>query len=329
MVSPVQPPDELLALAPRELPNQRPTRFDGTGFEVPLDRFAAADRTILGRIYETVQGLPVLSRSVGPRDPAVKAYIRSVGEGGLLAEAQRLGVATREAGREDPAVRKAVHDIRGGGLTMLLGAAGVMDLVGADLIPQCIDAARDHAKIMRNLLPDIDQPVRAADEAEKPHGISHFVEKWQGVTVPREGGPVSIRVHCSYGGDISARCLETSSIDRVLYNYINNAIRFAASREVSVWVFPVGSNLVRWVVRNAIADDQVAFLEQATPELKKLYEGGVTRGGTGVGLANCAEIVAACFGVTPARAVTKGYLGARVLGKDYVAWFHWPAVTTA
>ncbi|MBN9122327.1 MAG: ATP-binding protein, partial [Planctomycetes bacterium] len=62
------------------------------------------------------------------------------------------------------------------------------------------------------------------------------------------------------------------------------------------------------------------------PDLVRLYEGGVTRGGNGVGLASCADFVAAAFGVTASEAVAEGYLGARVDGNEYHAWFHWPAL---
>jgi hypothetical protein len=324
-------PPELLALAPNDLPALRDRRFDGTGFETPLARFAPDDRALVGRIYDAVQGLSVFRRGMGPDPdvPALEEHIRRVGAGGLMADAARLGDATRAAGLEDAAVRRVAHDVRGGGLTVLLGTADLLDLVPGDagLVRACVDSARDHAKIMRNLLPDIDPAVRAADEAAKAHGIGHFVAKWDGTTVPRDGAAVTVRVKCSFVGDITARCLETSSIDRVVYNYVNNAVRFAADGAVTLWIFPVGDGLVRWVVVNRVAADQAAFLAANAPDLARLYAGGVTRGGTGVGLANCAEVVAACFGLAdPQAAVAAGYLGAAARGDTYYAWFHWPAV---
>ncbi len=320
-------PQELLDLAPAALPNHRARRFDGAGYEVPLTRFDPADRAILARLYAAVDGLPRLARDAGPDDPAVGAFIR--GADRLIPDAQHLGAATRAAGGEDAAVRKAVHDIRGGGLAVLVGSAGLLDLQPGDagVIRSCLEAARDHAKIMRNLLPDIDPAVREADEAAKAHDVGHFAAKWDGMAVRRGEDTVTIAVHCSFAGAISGRCLETSSIDRVVYNLVNNAVRFAADGSVGVWIFPVAAGLVRWVVENRVAADQRAFLAAAAPDPGRLFAGGITRGGTGVGLANCAELVADCFGLADqAAAVEGGYLGAAARGDRYLAWFHWPAL---
>lgn len=322
------PSHDLLDLAPTALPNHRSRRFDGAGFEVPLARFADADRGILARIYAAVDGLTRTARAAGPAAPAVEAYIR--GADRLLPDAQRLGAATRAAGREDAAVRKAVHDIRGGGLAVLVGSAGLLDLLPGDpgVARSCVNAARDHAKIMRNLLPDIDPEVREVDEAAKAHDIGHFAAKWDGMTVRRGEVSIAVGVRCSFAGAISARCLETSSIDRVVYNLVNNAVRFAADGRVILWIFPVGNGLVRWVVENRVAADQRVFLEAAAPDLGRLFAGGITRGGTGVGMANCAELVADCFGLSgPADAVGGGYLGAAVRGGRFLAWFHWPVLS--
>ena len=167
------------------------------------------------------------------------------------------------------------------------------------------------------------------DEATKAHAVEHFVAKWDGMTGVGERAAVTVHVRCTFQGNVSARCLETSSIDRVVYNYLNNAIRFASDGAVTLWIFPVGGELTRWVVQNRVSTDQATFLAGATgPDLGRLYAGGITRGGSGIGLTNCAEIVADCFGLdSPAEAVARKYLGALACGEDYYAWFHWPAYT--
>ncbi|MBP3956363.1 ATP-binding protein [Gemmata sp. G18] len=328
-------PHALYELAPVTLASNRSERFDGAGYEVPTARFAPADRELLARVYRDVNGLPLLWNTMrhAPDFAALEAYIQRVGDEGLMGAARQLGAATQAAGACDPAVRKAIHDIRGGGLTVFLGTAEMLGMMPGDhaLVRRCVDAARDHAKIMRNLLPDIDPAVRAADEATKAHGIDHFTDKWDGMATQGPAGPVSVGVRCAFTGAISARCLETSSIDRVVYNYVNNAVRFAAGGAVTLWVFPVAAGLTRWVVQNAIAPDQAEFLAaRAGADFANLFAGGVTRGGTGVGLANCAEIVADCFGLpSPAEAVRRGYLGARTSGAEYYSWFHWPAYMPA
>ncbi|WP_040891012.1 ATP-binding protein [Zavarzinella formosa] len=324
-------PSVLAAIAPDVLPNRRPARFFGCGFEVPLPRFDHVDQVLLDRIYQAVHGLPLRWRETeGSRDlAAMEDLIRQTAGPALLADALQLGRKTTAAGLEDEAIRKATHDIRSGGLTVLMGVAQMLAVSPGDedLVRMAVDAARDHAKIMRNLLPDIDPAARADDEKAKAHGIAHFADKWSGCAVRQGEREAVVEVRNTFGGDISARCLETSSIDRVVYNYVNNAVRFAADGRVILWIFPVGTDLVRWVVQNRVDSDQAAFLASAAPDPARLFAGGVTRGGHGVGLANCAEIIAACFGLdSPAEAVTGGYLGAAMDGPEYLCWFHWPAI---
>lgn len=328
-------PSELYEFAPANLESNRSERFDGSGYEVPSDHFVALDQVLLDNIYRAINGLPLLWSTMqhNPDYPSLEAYIQQSGGPKLLDQVHRLGEATRLTGNFTPTVRKAVHDIRGGGLTMFLGMAELLGMSpgNREMIRRCVDAARDHAKIMRNLLPDIDPVVRAADEATKAHWIDHFTSKWDNMAAQGPTGPVNVSVKCTFEGAISARCLETSSIDRVVYNFVNNAVRFAASQKVTLWVFPVSDRMTRWVVQNTIVADQAEFLAQkAGPRLELLFAGGVTRGGTGVGMANCAEIVADCFGITsPAQAVRQGYIGATTHDREFFSWFHWPSYAPA
>jgi hypothetical protein len=317
----------LLRLAPADLPILRPLRFDGAGLEVPLSRFAPADRDALRHIYAKVNGLSLQWRAMGanPDWNLLGRCSTELVKEGLLHSAQALGRATQEAGSDGPDSRKALHDIRGGGLTVLLGTAELLSMLPADegLARTCVAAARDHAKIMRCLLPDLDPPGRAADEGTKAHAISHFTDKWHGASLRGPLGPVTVAVHCEFQGNISARCLETASIDRVVYNLMNNAVRFAVDGQVELAVQPVGRDLTRWVVGNRVAAAEATFL--AGMELKALFAGGVTHGGNGVGLANCAEIVAECFGLQSSTAAAQGgYVGAALSHDAFLVWFHWP-----
>lgn len=318
-------------LAPVQLRAYREDRYDGGGFGITLTDLAEEDRAITLRIYQATQGLyeawlPL--RGTGDFS-LLRGHLGPFAEEGFVAAAQSLGTATAARGGMPPAMRKVIHDIRGGGLSLLIGTAAMVDHLAGDdpLLRACVLTARDHAKIMRSLLADIDPEVRAADEATRTHDVHGFVTKWDQSALRVQGKPVLVSVRCLYDGSVTARCLETSSIDRVVYNFINNAARFTADGRVALTIFPVENNLLRWVVSNAVTRDQSEWLATATGgDLKKLFRGGLTRGGQGVGLTNCADIVAASFGVTtPEEAVEKGYLGAKVVDHQYHAWFHWPA----
>jgi hypothetical protein len=187
--------------------------------------------------------------------------------------------------------------------------------------------ARDHAKMMRNALHDLDIPIRMADESAKLHPITDFVDKWNGLTMQIGLNEVQFMAESSFDGFVANRCLETSAVDRILYNYINNAARFTVDGRVNLHIIPINDGLLRWAVINTVSDDQQARLrDKVGVDLDKLFLGGYTRGGHGIGLSSCADFVASSFGLADgASAVAEKYLGAKVADGRYYAWFHWPA----
>lgn len=238
------------------------------------------------------------------------------------------GIGARVRGIDSP-VARVVHDIRGGALTGILGFIQLADMQqDAERIAslrRVIILCRDHAKIMRNLVRDLDPVARAADEDERLHDIDGFVATWSGVELDIGSRSVHVDTTCDFQGYVTNRCLETSSVDRVLYNLINNAARFAADDRVHLRVMPIGAEHIRWVVTNAVDAAQEQWLRDAAGgDLGVLYRGGLTRGGHGIGLSNCAEIVAASYGLHPDEAINEGYLGAKLLDGRFCAWFHWP-----
>ena len=324
-------PGGLLALAPTHLPNFRPVRYTGGGLGVFLNQLAPEDRAIVGRVYEAV--LRVAAARPGGSEPLpadeFADAVRAVSTEGFVRVAQRLGEATVRV-NFDPLVRKVLHDVRAGGLTALVGTAELATLGPPDpeLLATCGRLARDHCKIMRSTLPDLDPPRRAQDERVNYHGAEGFVRTWDGAVVCAGGREVTVAVTCAYRGGVASSCLENAAIDRVLYNHVNNAARFSADRRVALTIFGAGDGrAIRWVVSNAVAPEQRAWLAAvAGIDLNDLYAGGLTNGGSGIGLATCREFVAAAFGLPSAQAaVTGGYLGARLIGDEYHAWFHWPA----
>ena len=322
----MQIPERLLALAPLDLRNGRSRRFDGDGFGVDLSAFGPNDRARLTRVYTAVDAV---GRAGAVEDlTTLRDRLLAVDGEGLIRDASELGTDTPGAVTGEPRVRQLLHDVRGGGLQVLLGTAELLrfDPTVADLVSKGAAAARDHAKIMRAGFPALDPDRYAADEAARVHSIDGFVATWDGMTVRRGERTVAVGVECEYRGGITARCLETAAIDRVMYNYVNNAVRFAADGRVRVWIFRAGRDLVRWVVHNTMSADDHAWLNRATGgDPRALFGGGTTRGGNGIGLSGCAEVVGECFGLDPASAVRQGHLGARSDATGYYAWFHWPA----
>ena len=247
----------LYSLAPTDLPVLRRLRYDGGGFGLPLGQFAPADQAIIRRIYAAVHGIYdhwLASRALDAC--RLTEHVQRLDDDAFVEAARALGRATVAAGAETPLMHKVVHDLRGGGLTALIGSASLIraGCASDDALRTSVLLARDHAKIMRNAVPDLDPSRRRADEGTRVHDIQDFIDKWNGAAVRVHGRNVYITVDSAFQGSISARCLETSAIDRVLFNYLNNAARFSADGRVNLSIFPVSDGrLVRWVADNAVA----------------------------------------------------------------------------
>lgn len=317
-----------MGLAPTDLQIYRTFRYDGGGFDISLKDLAVEDVTLIAQVYNALKSLYDLWLYMGdqPNYDLLRERLTFFANTDFLTKVQSIGNASYNHAVDSEALHNAMHDIRGGALTSLTGYARMMPRLSNkdDYVRQAVYLARDHAKMLRNILPDLDKPVRDADEGLKLHDISEFVQKWDGFTFELPGKGVTVNAHSTYEGYITSRCLETSAMDRILYNYINNAARFAANENIRMTILPVGRELTRWVVENDIADDHVQWLKNEVDDLQELFQGGHTRGGNGRGLLNCANFVSTSFGINTDEALDQEYLGAKVFGNTYYAWFHWP-----
>ncbi len=316
-------------LADTNLKNNRPSRYDGGSFSVSLNDMVPEEVSLILRLYQSLKGIYDLWLYMGetPNYQLLRTNLMQFCTTEFLMAARAIGVATENLDNPPPELRKACHDLRGGALTALTGYARLIPRLPEDdnLVRKAVFLARDHAKMMRNILPDLDRAIRAADESVKLHGIHEFIDKWHEITVEMSSKQVRVVAQSDVKCYITNRCLESSAIDRVLYNYINNAIRFSAKESVLLTVIAPNNSLTRWVVENELTDKQKAWLEETLgDEISKLFQGGYTQGGQGIGLSSCSDLVAASFGVSPSKALELGYLGAKVYKNTYYAWFHWP-----
>lgn len=324
----------LQSLAPQNLVIRRADRFDGGGFSIYLSDFVQEDVERIQTVYDEVNAvyLKWLESHPEPDWQAVKQILLSFNDSRLINNIQLVGEATRQRSGINDLMRSVIHDIRGGGVSGFLGFIQLLqDNPDKEVyLRKAVFLARDHAKMMRNALPDLDPQRREEDESESAHFIDDFIAKLSRFHGRMYGRDVNVEIHCEFKGAISNRCLETSAIDRILYNILNNAARFTADGAVDIYVFPLNDAIVRWVVVNAIDPAHQTWLaENAGADMGALFDGGLTRGGQGIGLANCAEFISSCFGVHPAdKAVQKGYIGAKADDERFFCWFHWPSASS-
>lgn len=315
-----------------------------------MDAFDEADRVRLRLMYDALQYvLQVVRATVGL--PAV-SRVAALGEivasevwcNGLIAArglGRDLAPASAPWSDHDLQVRRAVHDCRGGAFQALtisldLVEAGSDPAEAADLV---FYLARDHLKMMRNAVRDLDVVAYAFDREHRLHDIALLVEKWSAVDHPLDASTSArIRFRSSYAGPIAERCLEFGALDRVMYNTVNNAVRWASDGVVEVLVCPLAPTHaptdLRFEISNRVDHGQLERLvttAEAHPQgLGVLFADGFTIGGSGLGLGICAEFVQNAYGLDSlAKSLEGRYLGARLEGATFRVWFHWPTAATS
>jgi len=326
-------------LAPFPLRNFRPDRYRGENERVPLALFAEADRLLLRQIYERLLQafLELDPRTVdlSTRSANLHRQIRDGLWGTLIALFRQLGFTlTRPV--PSPSARagdlqRALHDLRGGAACALVYAVDLfaLDPDRIEGIESLFFLIRDHLKIMRNCVAELDPERFEADASPLDQGAPLLAEKWSGAEVNTGQGPVRIEFTSAYHGILCASCLEFSTLDRVIYNLINNAARFSVDGTVRFTLLPLPAETpqdIRFVIANHLPPAQRAALtERFGGNLTALFGGGFTTGGHGLGARICADLCAQAYGVPSfEEAAAGGYFGARLVGEEFVAWFHWP-----
>ncbi len=330
------PHNRALALdLPAALCNRHDQRYRGEDFDVSVSALSPTDQQHIRLLYGFVKELHL--RWTAMRDAPdwveLRRLVSAILSEPLASSAKALGIDTmaqKASAEVSQVLGKVLHDLRGGAMVPLQLYARMAEwdydqayLRGAAFL------ARDQAKIMRNILLDLDPELRSADEAEEPHFMNAVVDKWNGFQFERDAQELGrVNVTSGYQGLLASCCREASAVDRILYNYVNNAIRFTSAPVIDLEIVPIGDNAVRWIVANRITPDQSDWLEKNTKgDLSKLFRGGLTRGGNGLGLSNCADFVAASFGLPDIQTALDGkYLGAIVEDGWYRAWAHWPSL---
>ena len=183
-------PAARLALAPTDLTYTRATRDDGAGFSVLQSRFAPADVELMGRVYRMLRRAHGLwlhlrdaTRGGAPLhiDLLRRHLLRELRDRRFLMVLRGLGSATYDLGVPDRDVRGALHDIRGGALLALIGFAAAEargEMISDAEIRHVALRARDHARIMRQCVIDLDPQLREIDAEIKTHIAYDFVDKW-------------------------------------------------------------------------------------------------------------------------------------------------------
>lgn len=329
--------DVLQTLAPADLTFERDDRYAGGGMSVPLEAFQPEDRETVRRLYERLAAFrDDLEAAGADTDDAstavavVETFLEEHGWRPLMQSAKSLGDPV-EGTVDAETFRQVRHDIRGGALVSALQLAdrGRLDEQRARKMYMRV---RDHAKIVRNAVPELDPENHEEDSREHLHDASLIVDKWQDTELGNASGEsVDVRVEATYDGSVSQRCVEFAALDRVVYNLMNNAVEGTTDGTIELYLMGVPASdaaHLRIAVANPVDEATAAPLREefGGDDVSGLFRGGYTTGGSGVGLRICTDFVGHAYGVTPRGAVDEGHVGARLLEDTFVNWVHWPAL---
>ncbi len=333
-------PARLLALAPTTTLRERGERYRGDTVTASIRELPSFDRANVRALYEFLLVVYDRSRADLERPQQGLAALRELVSSELftelLARVRRLG-ATLRAADAPMSIRRSLHDVRGGSLMALLMHLDVIreDEALPNDLQRVFILSRDHLKMMRNALHDLDPARYQLDLQGRAHSVALLREKWTDVRYApgAADAPATtttvVRFHCDFEGAVSERCMEFSALDRVIYNLVNNAARHSVDGRVDVVVRAVDdfedTDLRFAVINRVSAAQQAALRERFGDQLSELFRGGFTTGGHGIGLRICGDFVTHGYArASLDDALARRLLGAELIDGCFVAWFHWP-----
>lgn len=278
---------EALDLASNQLEVFRTTRYGGQGLSVSLRSLAPDQLRVIMSLYDRVKSIYEVWLYTGGGAHGrgvVRSQIAKLFESDLFDLVSRMSTDHQET-----LGRAALEDSKWGALGPLLRFGQGVEEINDDLLQTIVLLCRDHAKLMRNAFSDIDNELRQADESWKVHGLTGVVKKIRDVCPELEA-------RLDWEGSYSSRCLETSAVDRVLYDFVRR-LTGTGTKSSMLWVGLINDKLLRWAFRFEGRD----FSELKPDDLPT-------------------QAVALSVGVSNQAALDQGYLGSR----DGWAWFHWP-----
>jgi signal transduction histidine kinase len=316
------PAQDRLRFSSAALERRRATRYRGDDRAVPLAAFGEDDRETIVALYAVLSAIRQLARDPATDGGArVVARVAAVDLAAVVERVRRLGRDVTA-----PGLREVIHDLRGGAfnaLVLQLSRFGPQAfrpawLTSVDLL------ARDHQKMMRGLVEDLDPEARTRDLAPIPHSLSTMVEALAELPAKKGDLPLEIAVDCPFDATIAESCVEAGAIDRIVYNLLNNAIRHAEPPRLWVAFSQAGDDL-RVVVTNVVAAAQRGVLEEQLRAGAFPLFGAFSTTGSGQGLSIVTSLVGSAYGVPDTNELIRaGHVGAQLEGDAFSVWFHWP-----
>lgn len=326
--------EEIRDLTTRPIISYRTSRYQGGEFNVRLDRDLGDEEVeLVTEFYNELKRLLELSRPKpeslvheASRAAALESFFENTRLIRLASELEQVAVgAERTADRQ---LVQILRELTGGAFH---GIYAIVQLTRARETPvegfsSLYYLTRDHLKIMRTLIPDLDPVARAKDEQTQTHSIELMTEKWDGARFRADNRVIEVRFDSSFSGNVAERCVEFAEVDRLIYQLMQNAVQHGMGEMLQCQVDTCdgGANL-RWVLTNPISPESRLRLLELIADGHSLFDAGTSLNGKGWGLNVVAQSVSNAYGLAGnAFGEEVGYYGVRIGKEHFVIWFHWP-----
>mgnify|MGYP006286349819 CR=1 FL=1 len=171
---------------PSAVPRVRTERYIGDDNGVYLSDMYEEDAAIVRRTYAFLKDtLSALETGISDADPLwVTDSLRRMR---FLGQIKRFTSRLNTDGYDDrrrALLRQVFHDLRGGALTVAYSRVQLAEMKGSETemsdVYGAFFAVRDHLKIMRNCVVDLDPERRQRDRKRRTHSAALMREKWEG-----------------------------------------------------------------------------------------------------------------------------------------------------
>lgn len=325
--------EDILALTDNPIINHRGERYRGGALAIALDALTPDEQELVKRQYEQVSELYQITSAREPAELKKKAVEQFARGTELISLQDQLTYAQAEVAADRPKrVHRVLYDLSAGAFSSICGHILLIQAGGMeDEYPHSLFyLTRDHLKLSRALVSDLDEDRRSRDELLKQHDLDLLLEKWQAASYRAFDEEIEVSFVCHYNGTVAERCLEFAELDGVFYHLANNCLRHTSDNrmQIALAALPDGENL-RWVFRNNLTPSRQAALQEMLNSGQSLFEHGVKVGslGRGYGLGEVADTIQYAYGLEDLHeAQEQGYFGVEVKDRIFSLWFHWPRV---
>ena len=237
-------------------------------------------------------------------------------------------IAAFESTHENnPDMDRLVYDLQNGAISQMIGVLALWELgkLAEQRLPTMPYLAHDHAKLMRHTIIGLDETYRTLERDIRPHGVASVEKRFTNGVLGNTQGRVLVNFQANWYGNFAESCHEFGTVMKLLYGFINHAIRHTNDQIVYVRIYGTPHHdpqSICFTVGNALsAIDELDFKKIDLPSLIDIGRLNPMM----MGLESYARLVAEAYHLnSPIDALHNELVGLRAINEFSTMWFHWP-----